>query len=260
VHTFRQQLVVLLCALHMLAVTLVACPAPVRGATRADYNKSQVQRELKLWTERFEVVGIHMSTNELADRLVDGAKQWMELRSLAIGPFIAYLRALGSTQGWYMFTGPDTEPSDFVVEGRGAEAQAKPPRPDDGWRLLAGSSTEGSWTTHPLYDHRARRHIFMTGWGESRKTLRELCGGLADMAFADLPDVEEIRCRFLKRRIVTPSEHRAGVVPESKEVRRVQVTRTQRAESRAQAKVQATTPPQAADEASPPPPATEVTP
>jgi hypothetical protein len=230
--SLRQQLVVLFCVLHAVAVGLVACPSPVRGQARADYAKPQVQGELRAWTTRFAMVGIEMSTEQFTDHLMALAKHWMDLRSTVYAPMLAYLKRIGSTQGWYMFTGPDTEPSTFVVEGLRGNAKASD---ENRWELLAGSTEEGLWRNHPLLDHRARRHIFMASWGDSKKTVKAMCAGLADLAIADLPDVHTVRCRFHKHRIVTPAEHRAGVLTPRVLARQAMFTRSERTQTRLQA-------------------------
>jgi hypothetical protein len=231
--SWRRQLVALLCVLHAIAVGMVACPAPIRGQSKSDYNKPQVQGELKAWTNRFAVVGVQMTTDEFADHLLLLAKSWLDLRNAGFAPMITYLKRIGSTQGWYMFTGPDTEPSTFVVEGlRGKHTVAD----ESAWELLAGSTDEGIWRNHPLHEHRARRHIFMASWGESKKVMQALCAGLADMAMADLADVNAVRCRFHKHRIVTPAEHRAGLVTPRTLARTAMFTRSERTRALADAR------------------------
>jgi hypothetical protein len=219
-------LVVVFVLFHISAVTLVGCPAPVRGENRKLYEKPSIQRELQGWSARLAFLGVTATTTELADFAWSTSKRWNAARNAAIGPFIQYLRTIGSTQGWYMFTSSDSRPVTFELWGLPAGETAGSAQAV----ALAGLTlSDGIWNTSPLSDHRMRRALFMAAWAESSKSSEDICKRLFvsyeehRQAEPLLPSFPSLECRFIETRVLSPEEHRNHIQSERKLLRSVVV-------------------------------------
>jgi hypothetical protein len=221
-----RRFVVVFVLFHAAAVALVACPAPVRGENRKIYDRPSVQHELSGWCDRFAFFGVTVTPTELADFAWSTSKRWNGIRNTTIGPLIQYLKTIGSTQGWYMFTSSDSRPVTFEFWGLpngevAGSANAVP---------LAGLTlNDGIWKTSPLSDHRMRRALFMAAWADTPKSSQDICKRLF-VSYEEhresgevLPIFPSVECRFIETRVLSPEEHRNHAVAARKPLRSVVV-------------------------------------
>jgi hypothetical protein len=190
----------LLIAFHLVAVTAVACPAPVRGMNAEAWKRPAVQEELQAWARRATALGYPMTAKEVQDLSWKVQERWLKLRQQVVWPFQKWLKAVNAPQGWYMFTGPDRDPQRFVLSFTTTssaqdelvfELGRPPARPD---------------LIHPdfLDDHRIRRALFQASWSRNDNTFRLICGAFGRTLRARQPDVDDVRCRLVARRVEHP--------------------------------------------------------
>src|SRR5438874_800880 len=60
-----------LVALHLLAITLMALPAPGEGMIREAWKDPSVQSEFAAWSDRCNRLGLHVTPEEFETRLWD---------------------------------------------------------------------------------------------------------------------------------------------------------------------------------------------
>ena len=189
-----------LIALHLLAVVAVACPAPVRGMNAEAWKRPAVQEELQAWARRATALGHPTTAKEVQDLSWGVQERWLSLRKKVVWPFQAWLKAVNAPQGWYMFTGPDRDPQRFVLSFTTTssatdelvfELGRPPARPD---------------LIHPdfLDDHRVRRALFQSSWSRNDNTFRLVCAAFGRKLRARRPDIEDVRCRLVARRVEHP--------------------------------------------------------
>ncbi|HSC89247.1 MAG TPA: hypothetical protein VLC09_18320 [Polyangiaceae bacterium] len=155
---------------HALAVVVVAFPAPVKRLDDAAWQKPTMQAELSRWTERLHGWGLTWTQDELRERVTSLATAWYEGRRVLVAVPKAYLSALGTTQGWYMFTGADRVPQRFVLSVQKRDGALE--------RVFA----LGEPSLHPelisdafLAEHRVGRVLLLTAWSSRPEALPEAC-------------------------------------------------------------------------------------
>src|SRR5262245_38441572 len=104
--------------MHVVAVTLLAIPAPDGAMDRAAWKQQTVQDELKSWTETFNSCGIDISQQELEERLWRVANSYMDIRGEVLDPFTDYYHYCGTHQAWRMFAGPQRYPAVLHIDIR----------------------------------------------------------------------------------------------------------------------------------------------
>ncbi len=205
----------LLIALHLVAVTAVACPAPVRSMPAASWKRAAVQEELQGWSQRLATIGITKSPADIQAWSIDVQTQWMNVRRELVWPFQKYLHLVGAAQGWYMFTGPDREPQRFVLAFTSVNDTVD--STVDSTVVAAGGSKPeevvfelGYELKHPelvlpdfLDDHRIRRSLFQASWSKSDNTFRLVCDAFNKRLRVKRANVDDVVCRLVSR----PVEH-----------------------------------------------------
>lgn len=191
-----------LIALHLVAITLMALPAPVGGMNRKAWAEPTVQAELDAWAAR---LGVDRDTFE--DQLWDVASAVMTVRTAALKPFRPYYRLCGTHQSWRMFVAPHVYPSRLQVRVRTGK---------DWQTVYEVRSAEHAWHREQLDTDRMRSAVFRYGWTTYEPTYRQFAKWLADQALADFPDADEVQVRFVKARTPTPEQARAGEEPPRK--------------------------------------------
>ena len=192
-----------LVSLHVLAVLAVACPAPVKGSDAKNWRRAGVRAELAAWRKRLHAVGVDVTEPDLAEFGQRVSTSWSSARNTAAAPAIAWLKAIGATQGWYMFTAPDRAPQRFtfaVTTGTGA-AVVEHPVFDFGRGVFDESLVDPAF----LGEHRVRRAFFQTGWSD-RPVFREVCSWLAREAAAKRADVTGAVCRLVEQSVLAPAD------------------------------------------------------
>ena len=107
----KANLLALLVAAHLLAITLQALPAPGGGMSRSTWKDPTVQAEFDAWRVRLNGWGWDGTTAQLEDQLWDFAKGFMERRDQVLTPFKPYYKHAGTTQAWRMFVAPHRYPA-----------------------------------------------------------------------------------------------------------------------------------------------------
>ncbi len=215
----------MLIALHVTAVVVVACPAPVKGSDPKVWRRPGVRAEVAAWTKRLRALGFSFSESELSALGQKIAQTWSQHRDTLVAPARAYVRALGTTQGWYMFTAPDRLPQrfsfDVVVAG---EAEGVTHKVFELGRAVFDESLVDS---DFLDEHRVRRAFFQAAWSD-RPVFREICAWLTQHAAAQRPDVQGGVCRLLEEPVVHPDDASAPAPRSTRVVRTLRLDRTGR--------------------------------
>ena len=85
-------------AVHLLAITLMALPAPSGGMSRSAWKDPTVQAEFRAWTERVNALGIEMTQDELQSLAWDFSLGFLKARTRVLGPFGPSYRYAGTAQ------------------------------------------------------------------------------------------------------------------------------------------------------------------
>ncbi|MCB9766280.1 MAG: hypothetical protein H6739_41275 [Alphaproteobacteria bacterium] len=192
-------------ALHLIAITMMAIPAPVGGMSRSTWKDPTVQTEFQVWAQRFTDWGHPISTAELEDELWDFARSYIAIRNKALRPFRPYYTYTGSTQSWRMFVAPHRYPARLEI------AVEEP----DGWRTVyRARDPELGWMGRVLDHDRMRSTIFRFAWKPYRRQYEQFCDWLAPYAARDFPEAPRARVMFKKYRTLSPQEVRASESPD----------------------------------------------
>jgi len=208
-HPRWPQVRAVLVALHVTAVLTVACPAPVKSSDAQNWKRATVRAELVAWTKRLRAVGLAVSEQELATLGQTVSTPWSQTRTTILAPALLWLKSIGATQGWYMFTAPDRAPQRFtfalttaltaaVTPGRASDVEH--PVFDFGRAVHDDALIDVDF----LSEHRVRRAFFQAAWSE-RPVFRELCVWLAREASARRPDVTGAVCRLVEQPVIVPA-------------------------------------------------------
>lgn len=197
-----------LVALHLVAITLMALPAPGGGMQRSAWADPTVQAEFDAWHARLVAAGAPVGTRAaFEDDLFEFAKAFMDKRNASLEPFVPYYRYFGTYQSWRMFVAPHTHPARMHVEIR----------VDEAWQpVYVERSGEHQWLGWKLDQDRFRSAVFRYSWKPYRKQYRQFVDWLAVQARRDFPDATQLRVRFYKVRSPSPEQVRTGTQPEGR--------------------------------------------
>ncbi len=194
----------LLIALHLLAITLQAMPAPVGAMRKAEWKNPTVQDELSLWTARLNGWGIPWTQQEFEDHAWRIARNWLRVRRVVLSPFGPYYRYCGTQQSWRMFVAPHRYPSRLHVDIQ-TESEWLP--------VYVGRDDELDWHAQ-WFDHdRMRSVVFRFGWKSYRASYRQFVDFMAGLAAVEFPEASHIRVRLHRARTPSPEEVRTGNLP-----------------------------------------------
>jgi hypothetical protein len=193
-----------LVALHLLAISLMAMPAPGGGMNRKNWEDPTVQDEFTAWTARFNAVGVHITSRQLQDRAYTFSSKFMWVRDRALKPFNPYYTYCGTWQSWRMFVAPHRYPAKMFVDIR-SDGEFQTVYEERSWTAR--------WRGYQLDHDRFRSLIFRFSWPTYKKMYTEFVDWLAIEAAHDFPDGKELRVRFAKRRSPTPEEVRSHDQP-----------------------------------------------
>ncbi len=203
-----------LVALHVIAITLLALPAPDGAMNREAWKQPTVQDELKTWTESLNNCGIDISQPELEDRLWKLASGYMDIRSDVLSPFELYYNSCGTFQAWRMFSGPQRYPAVLHIDisERGE------------WRpVYIQRDSQHRWLARQLDSYRFRAFLFRLGSLGSDSECEAFARWVAARAATDFHDAERVRVRFFQFTLRTAAEVRAGAPIEGEFVRSVEL-------------------------------------
>lgn len=188
-----------LVGIHLLAVTLLALPAPQGGMNRANWADPAVQDELAAWTARLNDWGIAVTQPELEEQLWEAASNYMRVRREVLRPIRPYESYCGTGQSWRMFVAPHRYPAQLHIDVEEGE-----------WRpVYVERDPFHRWQARQLDSYRFRSVIFRLGWESYYEEYRQFVDWLAILASKDFPKATRLRVRFAKYRILSPDEVRA---------------------------------------------------
>lgn len=196
-----------LVSFHLLAIVLVAIPAPVGGMSRGSWKEPTVQAELAIWSRILRV-----PQPVLEKRLYSLASTYMDARSAVLRPIRPYIAATGTDQPWRMFVAPHRYPARYQVQARGPGPFASP---EADWQtLFEERSPTYRWRESFFEQERVRSVLFRYAWPEYSGDARRTCEWIAREIRAEDPSRTEVRCRYWKARSPTAREVREGCIPD----------------------------------------------
>ncbi len=214
-HPAWPRLRALLIALHLAAVVVVACPAPVVVPGKNQWERAGVKGEVRSWQRRLELVGIHLTEKELTETVMAVVQRWSVSRNSAVKPFSEYLKAIGAPQGWYMFTGPDRSPHRYAVDIVSADGQQ------------VHVFTLGEPTARPdlidpelLGEHRLRRAMFQAAWSERKSLFKDVCRWFGHHIAEKQPDTKEVICSLIESEVDHPWQSNVHAPPQVRKTAR----------------------------------------
>jgi hypothetical protein len=195
-----------LISLHLVAVSLLAFPAPPAHAVDpAAWQNPRVQEELHAWAERFQAAGIDVSPAELEESAFAAACRFLQIRDALVWPFQPYYEYCGTYQSWRMFTGPEHAPTRLQVD---IQEYGQ-------WRTVhVERDPERTWLDGWLSHHRMRPAVESFAMSES--AFEPFAAWIAESAERDFPEARRVRVRYWKQPTPTPEELRAGHVQEAR--------------------------------------------
>jgi hypothetical protein len=181
---------------HLVAVTLMALPAPEGAMDRANWADPTVQAEIAVWARRLSV-----PPADLEEALWRFATRYTAARDRVLAPFGPYYEWCGTEQSWRMFVAPHRHPTRLHVDVReGGE-----------WRaVFVERDREHAWLARQLCSYRFRSLTFRFGWPSYAGEYRSFADWLAHQAARDFPDADRVRVRMFRFRTPSPAEVRAG--------------------------------------------------
>ncbi|MCO4744708.1 MAG: hypothetical protein KC912_07965 [Proteobacteria bacterium] len=189
-------------AFHLVAISLMAMPAPGGGMSRSAWKDPTVQAEFRAWTDRVNAMGADVTQQEFEDRLWDFATGFMKARTKVLAPLGPYFKYTGAKQSWRMFVAPHRFPArlEFRV------------RIDGDWQTIyRARSDEYTWLGTELDHDRMRSAQFRYGWSQYAGTYRRFSDHYAARALEDYPDADAFMSVFYKYRTLSPEEARSGM-------------------------------------------------
>jgi hypothetical protein len=188
--------------LHILAVLLMALPAP-QGAMRRDaWEDPTVTAEFEAWSERLSHMGYETTSEDLKTELFALANDFTEVRKKVLAPVQPYARYLGTQQSWRMFVAPHRFPTRLHVELK---------RTGEEWQTISiYQDPVYDWKAELFEQDRFRSALFRYGWrsyGGARKLFNQW---LAREAAVEFPDATHIRTRWYKYQTPSPEMVKAG--------------------------------------------------
>lgn len=201
-----------LVTVHILAVVLGAFPAPVGGLQRAAWSEPTVARELDTWHGRLQALGLGSDREAFEDDLYALAAGWVRGRKTVLAPFHPYYRYIGVEQSWRMFVAPHKHPSRLQIHVR--------QDPHSPWEPLyeQGSSTH-TWRQEQFTHTRMRSSLFRYSWPGYRRDYQALARWVGREVAEEQPDAGQVRLQWKRQKTPSPSQVRAGQIPEPTIVR-----------------------------------------
>lgn len=206
---------------HVLAVGLLAVPAPYGVMTRSLWQEPTVHDEFRAWAGHLGAVGVDVTPAELEESLWNASGRFLSARDVVIAPFKPYERYAGVAQSWRMFGAPNLYPVRLeisVMEG-------------GRWgRVYTSRSDEATWMRRWFDDHALRRAVFKGALAKNKPRFEVFCDWLAERAARDFPEATHLLVRQYRYRIPTPAEAREGKTEtegryESRELRSLRALR-----------------------------------
>ncbi len=190
-------------ALHIIAVTLRALPAPGNAAmNKSAWQAVTVQRELSAWNGRINKLGISMSDAEFQEHLWRFSVAFMRARGEVLAPFDWYYMYFGTWQSWRMFVAPDTHPSRWQLRIR-----------EHGeWRTIYEERSPLYTFKRRLFDNVQMRYaMFLFGWAQHPQDYADFADWVFKQVKINFPQADMVESRFLTYDTPSPAQVREHV-------------------------------------------------
>ena len=178
----RDQLTAAFIACHLVAITVLAIPAPLVAEDKVDDPK--VQAWFDRTTDTLHRWGVPASRETVEEVGVQLGRAWLDARGAVGWPASRYATWTGAKQSWRMFgTVPDKSAYLRIEVDRG-----------EGWELLHVSrSEEHAWRKELFDNERTRTFVNQFAWKRNRGAWKR-CERWLEVAIAeDDPDVDRFR-------------------------------------------------------------------
>ncbi len=197
--------------LHLVAITLMALPAPIGADRTSNYEGPEAEAQLAQIVDALDRVGIRATKEDVVDLSLAVARPVMAARRAVLTPFKPYYSLAGTRQGYRMFSGTSRYQNRLQVEVRDQgewRTLYLMGDPDARWR---GATFNHELTRSMLYRYTERRY---------RKRWNAVADWIAAEAAADHPTVDRVRVSVQHGPIQTAAEARSGTVPETRRRRK----------------------------------------
>lgn len=184
----RQTLIGCFVAFHLVAITLMALPAPVGADRKSTWSNPTVRSELIRAHELSKVIGVEMSYPEFEASLFDLVVGSVELRRSLLRPFVPYYTLAGTSQSWRMFIAPHTHPARLQIHGL----------IDGVWVPLFERGGGEDWLARLLNGERTRSVLFRYSWAPYRGLYNQFSKAIQDRVMRQMPEVQAVRVRYLQ--------------------------------------------------------------
>lgn len=195
----------ILVLLHVVALLLMALPAPGSGMTKSAWEDPTVQDEFAAWTARFNAMGFDITQDQLEERLWNLGTGVTKARTKVLDPFMPYYLYAGTWQSWRMFVAPHRYPAILHIDIQD----------DAGWEPIYRSrSSEYDWRRYQFDHDRMRSVTFRLSWSAYSGTYKRFVEWVCREVAKDHPDAQRVRVRFWKYKTLSAQEVRAGKSPQ----------------------------------------------
>ena len=175
-----------LVALHLVAITVQAFPAPVGGLDKATKEAPSVQEAVALvsgWTG--------LSEERVTEVGFGAVRGWLEARRVVLEPFQPYYRWAGTRQSWRMMALINRRPARLVVRV-------------DGEVVYRTGDPSARWLAETIEASRTRGIVIKYSWKMNRKDYRRFVAWLGERAREDFGDEVEIEACMERVAIALP--------------------------------------------------------
>lgn len=185
---------------HLVAILVVAFPAPPEAALKAEtWELPAVRAELAAWSERLSFWGNGVAPEELQAFAMDVSRGWIGVYNALKAPFSPYYEYCGTYQTWCMFAGVEHDMTRLEIAVKEGDV----------WRTVAiERDPDHPWLDGWLSHHRLRPAI--DRFAQGAPGLEVFAAWLGEQAALDFPNADRVRVRYLLRRIPPPEDMRAG--------------------------------------------------
>lgn len=191
---------------HLLAITLLALPAPGR-VTEKQLRDPALKEVFADWRGVLASFGVALSQEESEQLAMTAANAFMDTRAELLRPMQPYFKWTGTRQSWQMFGYLNRTPARLRIELQ---------TPGEGWRdLYVARSSEADWRRGQFDGERWRGMINAHSWKRNRHGFRRLADWISCRAAEDFPEATAIRMSMVQVRL--PEAHKLrelGAVPE----------------------------------------------
>ncbi len=182
-------------ALALLAHGVHALPLP-RAVTPVTLQEDWRQRDIRLWRAWLADLGIDVTHRQIEEQLTFWTGVTGTVHQTLKAPFQPLFELTASNQAWALFAAASTRPESLVVQVR-----------ENGeWRTIARRlDPDAPWRDNVIR-YRRLRGVWDGQKRRPRRTYESLAQWLADEAFAEMPEVTDVRVFVEQSRSVYPWE------------------------------------------------------